>query len=207
MTIDSSNAADADAEDTDSDDGENDDPTTLKAELERWKREAKKAFEKRDRQSQRLAELEKKEREQTEKAAREKNDFAQLEKMLRDEHAGTAKELEQLRGQIAEAEKAKRASAFLDAVMAQAGLPADAKVLVEGFMLREERNGDDISPADAVESRAKAMVKKLRSGASHLFQATSLGPKGTPGTSQGADSGDEEPWMRAIKGLSWKRSE
>lgn len=176
------------------------DPAQLRAELERWKKEAKKAFDKRDKQAQRLAEFEKREREAAEALAREKNDFAKLEKMLRDDHDATSKELEQLRGQIAEAEKAKRASAFIDAIMAAGGLQAEAKALVHGLLLLEERNGEDIAPTENVESRAKAMLKKLRQTGAPLFQPKSVGPSGTPGVPQ--DSGPDGQLAQAIASLN-----
>lgn len=208
MSEDTSNAPDGDAEDADSDDG-GEDVETLKARIARLEREAKQAYEKRDKKSKaleereaKLAEYEKREREAAEAQARKDKDYAKLEKMAAEEKAALATELEQLKGQIAEAEKAKRASSLLDAIMAQGGLQAEAKTLVEGFLLREERNGEDIAPSEQVEARAKAFLKKLRTSAPLLFKPTSLGPNGTPGTMQGAEGATDADLQRAIDSLN-----
>lgn len=207
MTTDTSSTADADADDADGDDGE--DVESLKATIERLKREAKQAYEKRDKKSKaveerdaKLAEYEKREREAAEAQARKDKDYAKLEKMMAEEKATLATELEQLKAQIAEAEKGKRASAFLDAVMTAGGLPAESKAIVEGLLLREERGGEDIAPSEQVEAHAKAMIKKLRTGAPTLFKPTSLGPNGTPGTSQGAAGVDDAALKLAIESLN-----
>lgn len=212
MTIDSSNAPEGDAEVADDDDGE--DVESLKATIDRLKREAKQAYEKRDKKSKaveerdaKLAEYERREREAAEAQARKDKDFAKLEKMLSEEKAALASELEQMRAQIAEAEKGKRASAFLDAVMMAGGFQADSKAIVEGLLLREERSGEDIAPSEQVEARAKALAKKLRAGAPLLAKPISLGPNGTPGAPQDAGEVDDAALKRAIDSLNRGRGQ
>jgi hypothetical protein len=208
MTIDKSNAADADEGEADADpDSDN-----------QWKREAMAARKQRDAEKAKRRDMqakidtfEAKEREAENEKARAAQDWEKLEKSIRSE---AQKQIDTLAAQVKDYEvkeqkaiKDKRQSTFVEMVMAQAGLPTDAKALVEGLLLREEREGADVAPEEGAEALAKAMAKKLRTSAPQLFTTTSLGPKGSPGVAPGAapEITDRKAHVQELaKKSSWK---